>query len=390
MRLELISVDYDFLAAVTDPLSATAAGAQRVHEAVPGNVVDVITQEVGSFEKALAEADLVIEQEMGIQRHTGSPLETRGLVAEMDATTGVLTVWGPTKVVHFNRGVLATLLGMDEEKIRLIEPSVGGGFGIRGEFYPEDYLIPLLARRLGRPVCWIEDRGEHLQASNHSREQLHRVRIAVRNDGRILGLEDRFYANMGAYVRTHGTTVQALTTAYLTGPYDIANYTSECLCVLSNKTPSGTYRAPGRFEATFVRERLIDLVADRLGLSRTDVRMRNLIPTEAMPYQSGTRYAGHGTSYDSGDYPRVLQEALDHFELRRGAQVVRAGAGNGTQGRRRVRLRAREERDGTLGVRPHRDRHHRAGDALHGRSERRPGGGDRTGSDRRGRARRAL
>jgi aerobic carbon-monoxide dehydrogenase large subunit len=312
---ELISVDYQFLEAVVDPRAAIEPGAPLVHDGVPDNIVDRILVRFGDAEKALAQADLVIEEQFSIQRHTGSPMETRGLVAEYDSTLGMLTVWGPTKVVHFNRGVLAQMLGLPEDRIRLIEPSVGGGFGIRGEFYPEDYLIPLLAMRLGRPVSWIEDRSEHLQAANHSREQVHFVRAGVTRDGRLLALHDVLLNNMGAYIRTHGVTVPSLTVGYLPGPYRIENYSCEAVCVLTNKTPTGTYRAPGRFEATFVRERVIDMIAQRLGMSRTEVRLRNLVHPEQMPYSSGTWYSGHATVYDSGDYPRVLTEALGRFGL---------------------------------------------------------------------------
>jgi aerobic carbon-monoxide dehydrogenase large subunit len=174
-------------------------------------------------------------------------------------------------------------------------------------------LIPLLAIRLGRPICWIEDRNEHLQAANHSREQLHTIRVGVGNDGRLLAFHDVLLNNMGAYVRTHGITVPSLTVAYLPGPYHIPNYSCEAVCVLTNKTPTGTYRAPGRFEAVFVRERIMDMIAERLGISRTEVRMRNLVQPEQMPYRSGTWYSGHPTQYDSGDYPRVLNEALETF-----------------------------------------------------------------------------
>jgi aerobic carbon-monoxide dehydrogenase large subunit len=312
---ELISVDYESLGTTVDPRIAVEAGAPLVHETVPDNVVDRIVVSFGDVEKALAEADLVIEEQLSIQRHTGSPMETRGLVAEYDSTQGVLTVWGPTKVIHFNRGVLAQMIGLPENRVRLIEPSVGGGFGIRGEFYPEDYLIPLLAMRLGRPVSWIEDRNEHLQAANHSREQVHLVRAGATKDGRLLALHDVFLTNMGAYIRTHGVTVPSLTVGYLPGPYMIDNYHCEAVCVLTNKTPTGTYRAPGRFEATFVRERVMDMIAQRLGISRAEVRLRNLVQPEQMPYSSGTWYSGHATVYDSGDYPRVLTEALGHFSF---------------------------------------------------------------------------
>lgn len=316
--LELIDVEYEPLEAVVDPRVARTPGAPVLHEQVPDNVAGQLVVECGDVERALAEADLVIEEEFSVQRHSGVPLETRGLLAEYDDGTGTLTVWGPTKVVHFNRMVLSRLLGLPENRIRFVEPRVGGGFGIRGEFYPEDFLIPFLARRLRRPVCWIEDRREHFLSANHSREQWHRVRVGVRRDGRIVALDDFLLNNMGAYVRTHGATVPTMTSAYLPGPYRIENYRCTALCVLTNKTPAGTYRGPGRFEATFVRERLMDLIASRLDLDPAEVRRRNFIPPDAMPYRTGTwAFGGTPTIYDSGDYPSQFERALEQFDYER-------------------------------------------------------------------------
>jgi carbon-monoxide dehydrogenase large subunit len=312
---EYVQVDYEPLDVVVDPRAAMEPGAPTVHDSVPDNIAGRLLTDSGDVDKAIAEADFVIRDEFSIQRHTGVPLETRGLVAEFDRSTGVLTVWGPTKVTHFNRTVLAGLLGLPEGRIRLVEPSVGGGFGIRGEFYPEDYLIPFLALQLKLPVCWIEDRPEHLLAANHSREQRHVVELAVRNDGRILGLKDTVLNNMGAYIRTHGATVPTMTAGYLPGPYRIENYRCEALCVLTNKTPAGTYRGPGRFEAGFVRERLLDSIARRLDLDPAEVRRRNFIQPEDMPYRTGAReFFDHPVTYDSGDYPGQFELALDRFD----------------------------------------------------------------------------
>jgi aerobic carbon-monoxide dehydrogenase large subunit len=312
---EFVLADYEPLDVVVDPRVAMQAGAPVLHDSVPDNIAGRLLVRSGDVDRAIAEADLVIEEEFAIQRHTGVPLETRGLVAELDRSTGVLTVWGPTKVTHFNRGVLAHLLDMPESRIRMVEPSVGGGFGIRGEFYPEDFLIPFLARQLGRPVCWIEDRSEHLLSANHSREQRHFVQLAVRQDGKILGLKDTVLNNMGGYIRTHGATVPTMTAAYLPGPYRIPSYHCEALSVLTNKTPAGTYRGPGRFEASFVRERLMDIVARRLDLDPAEVRRRNFVQPQDMPYRTGTtEFFDHPVTYDSGDYPGQFERALSRFD----------------------------------------------------------------------------
>jgi carbon-monoxide dehydrogenase large subunit len=312
--LELIEVEYEPLEALVDVRAAIDPEAAVLHDSVPDNVAGRLLVTSGDCEQAFADADLVLEEEFFVQRHSGVPLETRGLVADYEKGTQTLTVWGPTKVVHFNRTVLAVMLGMAESRIRFVEPAVGGAFGIRGEFYPEDYLIPLLAIRLARPVCWIEDRTEHMQAANHSREQLHSVKVGVKKDGRILALQDRVLNNMGAYIRTHGATVPTMTLAYLPGPYRIPNYHCEALCVLTNKTPAGTYRGPGRFEAAFVRERLMDILARRLGLDPAEVRRRNFVQPEEMPYTTGTvAFGGVPTIYDSGDFPGQFEQALARF-----------------------------------------------------------------------------
>ncbi len=211
---------------------------------------------------------------------------------------------------HFNRRVLADLLGHPEHLIHFIELEVGGGFGVRGEFYPEDFVVPWAAMRLGRPIQWIEDRREHMMATNHSRQQYHDVEIGVRRDGTIVALRDRFTVDLGAYIRTHGVVVPELTIALLPGPYRIPNYECEALCVMTNKTPTGTYRGPGRYEGTFVRERLLDRVAAELGLDPADVRRRNFIDASEMPYEVGGVSLGQRTVYDCGDYLSAFEQAL--------------------------------------------------------------------------------
>jgi CO/xanthine dehydrogenase Mo-binding subunit len=241
-------------------------------------------------------------------------METRGLLFEYDAAQRQLTGWGTTKCNHPNRTILARLLGLAEGRIHFFEPDVGGGFGARGEFYPEDFLVPFAAMRVGRPVKWIEDRREHFQAINHSREQVHEVSLALRKDGAILGLHDRFAVDMGAYIRTHGVLLPELTSSLLAGPYRVEHYCCEYTGVLTNKTPVGTYRSPGLWESNFVRERIVDLAAGALRLDPAEVRRRNLIPPEAMPYRLGTTSLGHDVEYDSGDYPAQLRQMLDHVK----------------------------------------------------------------------------
>ena len=277
-----------------------------------GRVAATFAIEWGDVDAALREAALVVEERLEIGRHAAVPLEGRGVVAHYDGD--VVTVRGAAKIPHINRRILARLLEWPEERVRLVELYVGGGFGGRGEFYPEDFLIPFCAIRLGATVAWAEDREEHLRSSNHSREQVHEVALALDADGRFLALRDRFLNNTGAYVRTHGLVVPGMTAALLPGPYRWPSFRVEVDHVLTNKTPAGTYRAPGRYEANFVRERMIDLAAHRLGIDPAELRARNLIDAEAMPYTTGTHTDGHPVVYDSGDYRRLLGLTLERFD----------------------------------------------------------------------------
>ena len=309
--LDLVEVDYDPLPPVSDARSAVERDAPVLHEVIDGNVVAVLETQKGDGVAAMAAAHTRVKERLAVQRHTGVPMETRGLTAAFNAGTGVLNLWGVAKVPHFNRQVLADLLDYPEHLIQFVEMEVGGGFGVRGEFYPEDLLVPWAAMRLGRPVQWIEDRREHLMATNHSRQQWHETEIGFDRDGKIIALVDRFITDMGAYIRTHGVVVPELTAALLPGPYRVPNYTSEIRCVLTNKTPTGTYRGPGRFEATFVRERLMDIAAARLGVDPLELRRRNFITPAEMPYDVGGSSLAQRTIYDCGDYASALDHALD-------------------------------------------------------------------------------
>jgi carbon-monoxide dehydrogenase large subunit len=286
-------------------------------EAAPGRFAAGLSTEAlvmragyGEVDAAFAAADAVVALDLTIGRHSGTPLETRGALARFDAARDVLELYGAAKVPHRNRDALARMLGRAAAAVVLKEGNTGGGFGIRGELYPEDFLVCLAALRLGRPVKWIEDRREHLMAANHSRQQHHHARVAVDAEGHVLALEDEFFLDQGAYVRTHGARVAEMTIGMLPGPYRIPAYRAVCHFRLTNKTPAATYRAPGRFEGSFVRERLMDAVADRLGLDRVTVRRRNLITAAEMPFRRPLSALGTDVVYDSGDYPLLLDKAL--------------------------------------------------------------------------------
>lgn len=325
--LEAIVAEFEPLPAVTDAREALAPGAPVLHETFGSNLAERIVMRRGDAERALAGAPVRVRQQFRVHRHTGVPVETRGLLAHWEPGTRVLTVWGPTKVPHWNRSVLSELLGHPEHLIRFVETEVGGGFGVRGEFYPEDFLIPWAAVRLGRPVQWVEDRREHFLATNHSREQWHEIEIGADRDGRIVALADRIWADMGAYVRTHGVVVPDRTAAMLPGPYRIEHYAAEVLCVFTTKTPAGTYRGPGRYEGTVVRERIVDRLAAALSMDPAEVRRKNFVAPEEMPYDVGSTADRDPVIYDSGDFRGAFETALamaDYKALRAEQDRARA------------------------------------------------------------------
>ena len=280
----------------------------------------VVQKSYGDIDAAFRAAHAIVSLELSIGRHSGVPMETRGAIARFDETRDLLELHGAAKVPHWNRDTIAQMLGRKKESVHLYEGHVGGGFGIRGEIYPEDVLVCAAALKFKRPIKWIEDRREHLIAANHSREQYHRVRAAIDARGHILGIENEFFHDNGAYMRTHAATVPDLAAAMLPGPYRVPAYRAVGHIRLTNKTPCGTYRAPGRYESTFVRERLMDAIAARIGVDTVDIRKRNLIGTSAMPYSLGLDTLGTKITYDSGDYPRLLDKALkaaDWFGLQK-------------------------------------------------------------------------
>ncbi len=327
---ELVDTDIDERPAVLDAAAAAGPGAPRLFPG--GNVAAEFTLGYGDVDAAFARAAAVAEVTVETGRHGAVPLEPRTLLAEPDPVTGGLGIWGMTKVPVFNRDLLAALLGMDETLIAVHAVDAGGGFGARGEFYPEDYLVPWLARSLRRPVGWVEDRAEHLVAVNHSRQQSHRIAAAFDAGGRILALRDDVVHDNGAYCRTHGIIVPELTVAMLPGPYRVPAYRGRIRVVLTSKTPCGTYRAPGRFEGATAREQLLDVAAGQLGLDRTELRRRNLLTPAELPCRREMSTLGTDVILDAGDYPRLLAAAE--------AEAARLGyQAEVDRGRRRGRLR---------------------------------------------------
>jgi carbon-monoxide dehydrogenase large subunit/6-hydroxypseudooxynicotine dehydrogenase subunit gamma len=312
---DLIEVEIGELAPIMAPELQPGEFAPGV-----GTEPAIIDKSFGDLAAAFEKAHAVVDLELRIGRHSGVPLETRGAIARYDAVRDVLELYGAAKVPHRTRDLLAKALGRSPISVHLIEGHTGGGFGIRGELYPEDVLVGLAALRLRRSVRWIEDRREHLQAANHSREQVHRLKAAVDRKGRILAMQDEFFHAQGAYIRTHGSRVVDMTAGMLPGPYKIPAFRAVGHFRLTNKTPAATYRSPGRFESTFVRERMMDAVADKLGMTPIEVRRANLIAAAEMPYEWPTDALGETIVYDSGDYAKLLDKtlaALNWTELER-------------------------------------------------------------------------
>jgi aerobic carbon-monoxide dehydrogenase large subunit len=311
--LEAIELEIERLPALPDR-HAAAEGAALLFEATGSNRAVRYCVAFGDADAAFAKAEYTRRESFRCHRLTAVPLETRGLIAEWDARKERLTVFGATKVLFFNRRALAPMLGLAETAIDMIEPDVGGGFGVRGEFYPEDFLIPFAAREVGRPVKWIEDRREHLMATNHSREVDCDIEIACTRDGTILGLRGHVYGDMGAYIRTNGGVVPAKAAQFLPGPYAIRDVAITVEALMTSKTPVGTIRAPGRFEANFFRERLIDMVARDLGLDPMDFRRKNLITEAELPFATGKLVPYEGeTDLDTGDYHATFERVLDEI-----------------------------------------------------------------------------
>ena len=305
---DLVTVELEELPALLD-----AAETPRDFDTTHATEPAIVRKSYGEVEAGFAATHAVLELDLSIGRHSGVPLETRGAIARYDAATDTLELHGTAKKQHWNRDEIARLLGRSPTSVHLFEGHVGGGFGVRGELYPEDLLACLAALRLRRPVKWIEDRREHLVATNHSRQQRHLLRAAVDADGRLLAIDNTFFHDQGAYVRTHGARVADMSAGLLLGPYIVPAYRATGHFRLTNKTPAATYRAPGRYEGTFVRERLMDAIAARLGIDRVEVRRRNFVPASAMPYARPLDALGTDVVLDSGDYAALLDKALARF-----------------------------------------------------------------------------
>jgi carbon-monoxide dehydrogenase large subunit len=332
---ELVEVDYAPLTPVVDLEAAAEPGSPLVHEAWGDNFFIDRGNKVGDVDGAFAQADLVWERTYRTHRHTGFPMEGRACLADYDAATGVLTFYSATQIPHLVRTGIADSLGLPEHNVRVIAPDVGGGFGIKAHLFPEEVAIALLSMRLGRPVKWIEDTREHLAACIHAREHVHRVKVAVKRDGTVLGVKADVLVDAGAYSVWPWTASMDVGMAanMILGPYKIRAYEVRARGVATNKCPLGPYRGVGRPSAAFTIERAMEDIARALNLDPVEIRLENYVPDDGYPYTTAT-----GLIYDSSSLQASLRKAADavgYAEVRREQAAARAqgryiGIGFGT------------------------------------------------------------
>jgi carbon-monoxide dehydrogenase large subunit len=308
---ELVQVEYEPLPPVAGLDEALRPDAVVVHDGWGDNVAVRFSVAKGDVEHALEEAACVVRERFSIQRQAGIPIETRGAVAEIDEQSGRLTVWSSTQNAHPLRRAIARVAALELDRVRVVAPDVGGGFGIKGVLYPEDVLVALTAIRLGRPIKWIEDRLEHMRSAVHAREQVHDIEVGLDEDGRIVALRDRFLVDSGAY-NPLGLVIPYNTIAHLMGPYHVPAFEAVAMGVITTKVPTAPYRGAGRPEAVFAVERALDRAAKVLGVDRVELRLRNLVRPDQMPYDAGILYRdGEPLLLDGGDYPAALRRAVE-------------------------------------------------------------------------------
>ena len=310
--VEDILVELEPLEAVVDLEKALEANSVLVHDDLESNLAAQLFQKKGDYETARKEADLVIKRRIVIERGAAAAMENRGIVAHWDAKSQHLTIWDTTQAPIPIRNGTAARLGLSEHQVRVVAPFIGGGFGPKiMMFYAEEMVIPWAAKKLNRPVKWIEDRRENFYATTQERGQVHDVEIALSRDGHILGLKDNFLHDTGAY-DPYGLTIPLNTQSHDMGGYDIRNYSSEFKVVFTNKTIVTPVRGAGRPQGIFVIERMLDIAARELGMDLVEIRKRNLIPPDAFPYEHKIiDQAFAPLILDSGNYKAVVDKALE-------------------------------------------------------------------------------
>ena len=318
--LELIEAEFEPCQPVVDVEEAAENGEDLLYEEWGDNLMLKFRVTGGDVDEAFRKADVVVKERLVNSRFTGTPLETRAVIAQHDPNTKLLTIWDSTQIPHVVSTLVHETLGLDV-LVRVIAPRIGGGFGQKWGFYPEEVLIPLLSILAERPVKWVETRSEHMKATHHARDQIHYIEVAAKKDGTILGLKDKIIADLGVAYPMGGLAAVVSTVMFVPGAYKIANYLGELSGVVTNKTPFGAHRGFGKAEACYVIERIVDIVADRLNLDPTEIRFKNFIQPEDFPYVCAT-----GSRYDSGNYPKALHKAMelaDYWKVREEQKSVR-------------------------------------------------------------------
>ena len=311
----LIDIEYEALPACLDIEKALQTDAPLVHETEENNLAGFMEQEAGDVDRAFDQADHVVKEVLRIHRGGCHAIETRGIIAQYEPKEGSLAVWATTQGAHRVRRTLLALLDLPEHKVRIIAPRIGGGFGPKGGFYPENFLIPWLAIRLGTPVKWIEDRREHFISTRQERDQTHWVEAAFNKDGKIQALKVFFLHDAGAY--TTSIIVPWITLATIPGPYKIPNLRLSFKAVFTNKVPAMVVRGAGRPQAVFVMEKVVERIARDLNLDPAEVRMRNFVEEKDFPYSVGILYRDNNPLvYDSGNYVECLRKALEAADYR--------------------------------------------------------------------------
>jgi len=306
--LDLIEVDYEPLPAVVDPQKAAAEGAPQLHPEAPGNVAFHWTVAGGDVDAAFNSAPVVLRDRIIQQRLIPTAMEPRGAVAQFTPATGELTLWNTTQNPHIVRFILSVVTGVPEDRLRVVAPEVGGGFGSKIPQIQGDFITAFCSMKLGRPVKWIETRSENYQSTTHGRDHVQEVELAATKDGRILGLRCTVWAGMGGYLSTAAPGIPTILHGLmLSGPYQVPAVKEDVYGVYTNTTPVEAYRGAGRPEATFMLERMLDLLAHKIGVDPAEVRRRNLIP----PFDNGHNVVT-GLTYDSGNYQAALDKALTH------------------------------------------------------------------------------
>lgn len=309
---EQVAVDLEELPVVVDMEQAQRPDAPKVHAGWPSNVALESQIRVGDLQAARERASISVRQTFRMNRHASVPMEGRGVLAYWDSRLDELVVYTSTQFPHVIRTELARLLGLAERRLRVIAPDVGGGFGVKSNLHPEEVVVAAIAMRVGHPVRWVEDRREHLLASQHAREHAYDLTLHADESGRILALEAAVQVDAGAYsVWPWTSTMEAgMAAGMLPGPYDIQIYHACVRTIMSHKSPLGPYRGVGRTGACLAIECAVDALARRLGREPSEIRLLNMVTHEQMPYRSATN-----KMYDSGDYPGCLRMAMDLMDL---------------------------------------------------------------------------